>query len=89
LCNTIDAIKGNFSDIPLADRKAADEEGVENAAGLSRETDRWIIADDVGDRGGLLIFDLLRRVTGDAERRVHEIPVAEQANLSSAGHLPA
>ncbi|BAL10950.1 hypothetical protein BJ6T_56950 [Bradyrhizobium japonicum USDA 6] len=87
-CDTVDTVEGNFTDIPLADRKAADEEGVEDAAGLAGETDRRVVADDVGYRAGLLILDLLRRVTGDVERRVHEILVAQQADLASAGDLP-
>src|SRR5262249_7008024 len=86
-CDTIDAVEGNLSDIPLADRKAADEEGIENAAGLARETDRRVVADDVRYSDGLLIFDLLRRVAGDVERRIHEVFVAQQADLTAAGDL--
>ena len=87
--DAVDAVEGDLAGVAFADRKAANEEGVEDAAGLAHEADRSVVAGDVAHRHGLLVLDRLLGVAVDAERRVHVVAIAEHADAGTARHHAA
>ena len=53
------------------------------------EADRRVVAQDGSHGAALLVFDGLRGVGGDVERRVHDLGIAQQPQASTGGHLAA
>lgn len=87
--HAIDAVEGDLAQVAFAYRKAADVERVRHAADLAGEAHRGIDVQRVGQRHRLAVGQQVRGVVGDAERRIHHIAVAQQAQAAATRHLAA
>ena len=87
--HAVDTVEGDLARVLVADRKAADEEGVEDVARMAGNADRRVVADNVGHADRLPVFDHADAVARDAEGGVHHVGVAQHAQASAARHLAA
>ncbi|MCY1407798.1 hypothetical protein D9M71_231070 [compost metagenome] len=71
-------------------REAAHGEGVDDIAAAADHPHRGVVGhQQVGDAACLLVLDGLFGIAGDAERRVHDVGVAQHAQARALGHLAA
>ena len=68
--------------------KAADGDGFQGALGRGHHAGRGIILNNIRHRSGLLILNQFRGVMGNAEGRVKNISVSQQADTPAAPPCP-
>lgn len=84
-----DAEQAVVAQIVRTQREAAHHEGFGKVAEARTDADGRIVGQHLAHRVGLLVLDLIGRVRRDAERHVHEVLVAQQADAGAACHLAA
>ena len=87
--NTVCAIKRHFAGIEQIHPKSTDLIGIKIGCFGIRCPYRRIVLQDIRDGFGLLVGDLLAGVTRDADRRIHDVGIAQHAKATTRCHLAA
>ncbi|MCY1508873.1 hypothetical protein D9M68_431970 [compost metagenome] len=84
-----DAEQAVVADVVAGELEAAHDEGLGEIAEAIAAAHAGIVGEHIGDGAGLLVLDRFGGIGGDAERHVHHVLVAEQAQAAATCHLAA